>query len=131
MSSVNRPLSPHIEVYRPQLTSLMSIFNRATGLVLSIGTVFLVWQLLAAASGPVEFAQFQALAGSWIGLLVLVGWSLSLFYHLTNGIRHLVWDAGYGFDLPTTYRSGHLVLVATVALTVIAWLGALMIWGGK
>lgn len=131
MSSVNRPLSPHIEVYRPQLTSLMSIFNRATGLALSIGTVFLVWQLLAAASGPAAFADFQALAGSWIGLLVLIGWSLSLFYHLTNGIRHLVWDAGYGFDMPTAYRSGHLVLVATLALTVIAWLAALIIWGGK
>jgi succinate dehydrogenase / fumarate reductase cytochrome b subunit len=131
MSSVNRPLSPHIEVYRPQLTSLMSIFNRATGLALSIGTVFLVWQLLAAASGPAAFAEFQALAGSWIGLLVLIGWSLSLFYHLTNGIRHLLWDAGWGFDLVTTYRTGQLVVVATLALTAAAWIAAILVWGGR
>ena len=130
MSIVNRPLSPHLEVYKPQLTSLMSIFNRLTGLALSVGTLFFVWQLLAAASGPAAFAWFQALAGSWIGLAALFGWTLSLFYHLTNGIRHLVWDAGYGFDLATTYRTGQLVIVASLALTIIAWIGGFIVRGG-
>ena len=131
MSIVNRPLSPHLEVYKPQLTSLMSIFNRLTGLALSAGTVFLVWQLLAAASGPAQFAWFQGLAGSWIGVAVLFGWTISLFYHLLNGIRHLLWDAGWGFDLPTAYRTGQIVLIGTVVLTIAAWIGALIVWGGK
>ncbi|HVJ54418.1 MAG TPA: succinate dehydrogenase, cytochrome b556 subunit [Aliidongia sp.] len=131
MPSVNRPLSPHLQVYRPQLTSILSISHRLMGLALSVGTVFLVWQLVAAASGPAEYATFQGLAGSWLGLLLLVGWSFALFYHLANGIRHLVWDAGYGFDLATTYRSGQIVVVAAIALTVIAWIVALGIWGGR
>jgi len=131
MSIVNRPLSPHLEVYKPQLTSLMSIFNRLTGIALSLGTLFLVWQLLAAATGPAAFATFQSLAGSWIGIAVLVGWSISLFYHLLNGIRHLLWDAGWGFDLATTYKTGQAVVVGTVALTLIAWIAALIVWGGR
>jgi succinate dehydrogenase / fumarate reductase cytochrome b subunit len=131
MSIVNRPLSPHLEVYKPQLTSLMSIFNRLTGLALTIGTVFFVWQLLAAASGPEEFAAFQGLAHSWIGIAALIGWTLSLFYHLVNGIRHLLWDAGWGFDLATTYLTGQLVIVATVVLTLLAWIVALIVWGAR
>ena len=131
MSIVNRPLSPHLDVYKPQLTSLMSIFNRLTGIALSLGTLFLVWQLLAAATGPAEFSTFQGLAGSWIGIAVLVGWSISLFYHLLNGIRHLLWDTGWGFDLATTYKTGQAVVVGTVALTIIAWIAALAVWGGK
>ena len=131
MPTVNRPLSPHLEVYRPQLTSLMSIFNRLTGLALSGGTVFFVWQLLAAASGPGQFAWFQGFAASWLGLALLFGWTISLFYHLLNGIRHLLWDAGWGYDLPTAYRTGQMVLVGTVALTAVAWIGALIVWGGK
>jgi len=131
MSIVNRPLSPHLEVYKPQLTSLMSIFNRLTGIALSFGTIFLVWQLLAAASGPQEFGFFQGLAHSWIGVAVLVGWTISLFYHLLNGIRHLLWDTGWGFDLATTYKTGQIVVVGTVALTVITWIAVLFVWGGK
>ncbi|MGB8843937.1 MAG: succinate dehydrogenase, cytochrome b556 subunit [Aliidongia sp.] len=131
MPTVNRPLSPHLEVYKPQLTSLMSIFNRLTGLALSVGTIFFVWQLLAAATGPAAFASFQHLAGSWLGIAALFGWTLSFFYHLANGIRHLLWDAGHGYDLATTYRTGQLVIVATLALTVLAWIAALIIWGGR
>jgi succinate dehydrogenase / fumarate reductase cytochrome b subunit len=93
--------------------------------------VFFVWQLLAAATGPAEFAWFQGLAGSWLGLTALFGWSLSLFYHLTNGIRHLLWDAGWGFDLATTYRTGQLVVVATLALTATAWIAGIFVWGGR
>jgi succinate dehydrogenase / fumarate reductase cytochrome b subunit len=130
MTTVNRPLSPHLEVYKPQLTSLMSIFNRLTGLALSVGALFFVWQLLAAASGPAAFASFQGLAGSWIGLAALFGWTISLFYHLLNGVRHLLWDAGWGFDLGTAYWTGHIVLIATLALTILAWAVALIFFWG-
>jgi succinate dehydrogenase / fumarate reductase cytochrome b subunit len=131
MPSVNRPLSPHLQVYRPQLTSMMSISHRLTGLALSVGTIFLIWQLFAAASGPGEYAFFQMLAGSWVGLLLLLGWSFALFYHLANGIRHLAWDAGYGFSLPQTYRSGWLVIAIAIALTIMAWVGAYLVIGGR
>jgi succinate dehydrogenase / fumarate reductase, cytochrome b subunit len=128
MTTVNRPLSPHLEVYKPQLTSMMSIFNRLTGLALSVGTIFFVWQLLAAASGPASFVWFQGLAGSWIGLAALFGWTLSLVYHLLNGVRHLLWDIGWGLDLGTTYWSGQIVLIATVALTILVWIAARIFW---
>ena len=131
MPTANRPLSPHLQVYKPQLTSMLSISHRATGIALSVGTLYLVWQLLAAASGPDAYEIFQRFAGSWLGLLVLLGWSASLFYHLLNGIRHLVWDAGYGFTLEATYKSGRWVMIGTVVLTVVAWVAGLGAWGGK
>lgn len=118
----NRPLSPHLQVYRPQLTSVLSIMHRGTGVALSLGTVLLVWWLMAAASGPSAFALVQGFVGSWIGLLLLFGWSFALFYHLANGIRHLFWDAGYGFDMKTVYASGWVVVAASGALTVLAWI---------
>lgn len=120
-----RPLSPHLQIYRPQLTSVLSITHRATGVALALGTLFLVYWLVAAASGPQAFASLQGFMGSWLGLLLLFGWSVSLFYHLANGIRHLFWDAGFGFDLKTAYASGWTVLAATAALTLIAWVIAL------
>jgi succinate dehydrogenase / fumarate reductase, cytochrome b subunit len=131
MPTANRPLSPHLQVYKPQLTSILSITHRATGIALSVGTLYLVWQLLAAASGPDAYEIFQRFAGSWLGLLVLLGWSVSLFYHLLNGIRHLFWDAGYGFTLDATYKSGRWVMIGTVVLTVVAWVAGLGAWGGK
>jgi succinate dehydrogenase / fumarate reductase cytochrome b subunit len=120
-----RPLSPHLQIYRPQLTSVLSITHRATGIALAAGTLLLVCWLIAAASGPQAFASLQSFMGSWLGLLLLFGWSASLFYHLANGIRHLFWDAGYGFDLKTAYASGWAVLAATAALTMITWVIAL------
>ena len=131
MPTANRPLSPHLQVYKPQLTSVLSISHRATGIALSVGALYLVWQLLAAASGPDAYEVFQSFAGSWLGLLVLLGWSVCLFYHLLNGIRHLVWDAGYGFTLEATYKSGRWVLVGTAVLTIVAWVAGLGAWGGK
>jgi succinate dehydrogenase / fumarate reductase cytochrome b subunit len=128
MTPVERPLSPHLQIYKPQLTSLLSIFHRATGLVLSIGSVFLVWWLVAAATGDDAFAIAQAFWGSWVGLLLLFGWTFSLFFHLCNGIRHLVWDAGYGFDLGTAYVSGWIVVAASAGLTLIAWIAGLALW---
>lgn len=119
--TAQRPLSPHLQIYKPQLTSILSISHRATGLALSVGTLMLVWWLVALASGPQPFAVAQGFLGSWLGRLLLLGWTFSLFFHLANGIRHLFWDAGYGFDLKTTYASGWAVVAASVALTVIAW----------
>ena len=128
MTPVERPLSPHLQIYRPQLTSVLSITHRLTGVVLSIGALFLVWWLVAAASGDRAFAAAQAFWGSWFGIVLLFGWTFSLFFHLANGIRHLVWDTGYGFALATTYRSGWLVLAASAALTLIAWIAGLVAW---
>ncbi len=120
-----RPLSPHLQVYRPQLTSLLSISHRASGVFLALGAIALVYWLSALAAGPEVFAQAQILASSWYGHVLLVLWSLALFYHLCNGIRHLCWDAGYGFELRQVYASGYLVLVAAVVLTAGTWILAL------
>lgn len=120
MTSAQRPLSPHLQVYKPQLTSVLSIGHRATGLALSVGAVLLVWWLVAAATGDADFAVAQGFWRSWLGILLLIGWAFSLFFHLCNGLRHLAWDAGWGFSLKATYRSGWTVVAASVALTVIA-----------
>lgn len=122
MSAHNRPLSPHLQVYKPQITSVMSISHRATGIALAAGTLLLVWWLLAAAAGPEAFATAQGFMGSWFGYLILFGFSYALMYHLCNGIRHLFWDAGYGFELETAYKSGWMTVGASVVLTVVAWI---------
>jgi succinate dehydrogenase / fumarate reductase, cytochrome b subunit len=122
MSGSNRPMSPHLQVYRPQLTSVLSITHRATGVALAAGTILLVWWIMAAAAGPDYFAYVQAIMGSWLGLLILLGFSWAVFFHLCNGIRHLFWDAGYGFELDTAYKSGWATLAGSVVLTVIAWI---------
>ena len=128
MRSADRPLSPHLQVYRWQLTSVLSILHRAAGVVLSAGTILLVWWLVAAASGPEAYEGVQVFLGSWLGLLLLFGWTASLFYHLCNGIRHLVWDTGYALDLQSTYRGGWAVLAATAALTLAAWVAGISHW---
>lgn len=129
MTSAPRPLSPHLQIYKPQLTSVLSIGHRMTGLALAVGSVALVWWLFAAADGDAAFTAAQRFWGSWIGLLMLLGWSFSLFYHLCNGIRHLGWDAGCGFDLRTTYLSGWIVVGASAGLTVLAWIIGVITWG--
>ena len=129
MPTQDRPLSPHLQVYRPQLTSLLSITHRMTGVALTFGSLLLVYWLLAAASGEAAYATAQELIGSFLGRLLLFGWSLALFYHLCNGIRHLFWDAGCGLELPVLYRSGWAVLAATAALTIIAWIAGYMAMG--
>ena len=120
MRSADRPLSPHLQIYRWQLTSVLSILHRAAGVVLSAGAILLVWWLVAAASGPDAYETVTDFLSSWLGLLLLFGWSLSLFYHLCNGIRHLVWDTGHALDLKSTYLGGWFVLAGTGALTVLA-----------
>lgn len=118
---VRRPLSPHLQVYKPQISSATSIFHRITGVALSAGTILLVAWLVAAASGDAAFSVVQAIFASWIGQLVLFGFTLALFYHFCNGIRHLSWDAGKGFELPDMHRSGRLVIGAAIILTVAFW----------
>ena len=124
MTTQNRPLSPHLQVYRLPLLALLSIGHRLTGLALTFGTFLLVWWLVAAATGPEAYATAQAAISSVIGRLLLFGWTLALFYHLCNGIRHLFWDVGYGYELKAAYASGWAVLAAAVALTLLAW-----VWG--
>jgi succinate dehydrogenase / fumarate reductase cytochrome b subunit len=124
-----RPLSPHLQIYRWQLTSVMSILHRATGIALAVGAVLLVSWFGSAADGAVSFAKFQGFLGSPIGLVVLFGCSVALFYHLCNGIRHLWWDTGCGLELSSVYASGWAVLAATVVLTIIVWGVGLSRWG--
>ena len=130
MSVDNRPLSPHLQVYRPQLTSVLSIAHRGTGIFLSAGLVVLVWWLMALAQGPQAYASAQALLASWLGRVVLLGFTFSLFYHLCNGIRHLFWDAGAGFQMDAVYASGRLVVVVSIALTLAAWIAGYAMRGG-
>src|SRR5215468_9455860 len=123
-----RPLSPHLQIYRWQLTSVLSILHRASGIALSAGTLLLVWWLVAAASGPEAYSQVAAFVRSWLGLLLLFGWAASLFYHLCNGIRHLVWDSGHALDLRSTYTGGWIVVGATAVLTLVAWIVGISRW---
>ena len=125
MAQSQRPLSPHLLIYRPQLTSVLSISHRFTGIGLGVGALFLAWWLLAAAAGPEAYAMVEAFFASWIGLLVLAGVSFSLFYHLANGVRHMFWDAGMGFGNETITRTGVVMLIAAAALTAGAWALAL------
>jgi len=125
---VNRPLSPHMQIYRWPLSMVLSISHRISGVALSAGTVLLAWWLVAAAVSPAAFATVQSFVASPIGLVVLIGWSLALYFHLFSGIRHLVWDAGFGFDQPWYNLSGWAVVVATIAATVVSWVVDLAIW---
>ncbi|MDA0785793.1 MAG: succinate dehydrogenase, cytochrome b556 subunit [Proteobacteria bacterium] len=130
MATDNRPLSPHIQIYRPQFTSVLSILHRITGIGLAAGTLLLVWWLIAAAAGPTEFDTVQNFIGSVVGRILLLAWSFALYYHLCNGIRHLVWDAGKGFELRTAFASGCLVVVAATVLTIISWVAGYASLGG-
>ena len=124
MASDNRPLSPHLQIYRPQLTSVLSIAHRGAGIALGVGAAFFAWWLLAAASGPEAYGYAQAFFGSALGIVVLAGFTFALFYHLSNGIRHLFWDAGMGLELDRAYRSGWAVVAAAIVLTAGAWVWA-------
>ena len=122
MTSSNRPLSPHLQVYRPQLTSILSITHRATGMALSFGIILLIAWILATAAGENYFNTVNSIITSWFGKLALVGFTWALFYHLCNGVRHLFWDAGFGFELSTVYKSGYATVAASVLLTAAAWI---------
>ena len=117
----NRPLSPHLQIYRWQLHMVMSIVHRITGLGLGVGGVLLAWWAVALAAGEAAFGAFQAFIVHPAGRLVLFGFTFSLIYHALNGIRHLFWDIGWGFEKKTASRSGLLVLFLAVAATAALW----------
>jgi succinate dehydrogenase / fumarate reductase cytochrome b subunit len=115
----NRPLSPHLSIYRPQMGSAMSIFHRFTGLGLALSGMLVVWWFMAAATGPRYFSVVDGLLTSWIGTLVMVVSLAALWYHFFNGLRHLVWDAGAGFAVDRLRTGGITVLVAAGVMTVL------------
>lgn len=122
MSSHDRPLSPHLQIYRPQLTSLLSVTHRGTGVMNAIGTLLLAYWLISLAQGPESYAGAKVFFAHWLVKLALFGWTFSVFYHLCNGVRHLFWDAGLGYDIPTLYKSGFAVLAVASVLTILTWL---------
>jgi len=117
MAAQQRPLSPHLQIYSRQITSVMSIMHRATGVFLALGAFALMAWLLACAGDPDSFAAFQSLAGSMLGKIALFAFAGALVYHFLNGIRHLLWDVGWGFEIPRVYASGYVVLALTVVIT--------------
>lgn len=119
-----RPLSPHLQIYKPQLTSVMSITHRFTGAALAIGTALVAWLLIAAAAGPGAYETVIAFCNTLIGRLMLFGWTAALYYHLCNGVRHLIWDTGRLFKLKDVYRAGYAVLFAAAVLTLLTWWAA-------
>src|SRR5882762_8343721 len=121
---MERPLSPFMfpAWYRFQITSALSILHRLTGIALSVGSILLAWWLIAVAAGGQIFAATHAFIASPIGVVLLFLWSVAFFYHLCNGVRHLAWDAGYGFEIRTAARSGYAVIAMTALLTLLAWL---------
>ena len=120
-----RPLSPHLQVYRPQLTSMMSITHRATGVALTTGTLVLAVWLVAVARGGEIYSMVAMILAHPLGQFVLFGYSAALIYHALNGVRHLSWDLGFGLTIPEVYRSGHIVLFLTFLLTACLWLAIL------
>ncbi|GBE44543.1 succinate dehydrogenase cytochrome b556 subunit [bacterium BMS3Bbin10] len=125
-----RPLSPHLQIYRPMLTMMMSIAHRITGAALYFGTLALAWWLIAAATGPEYFNFVNGLAGTLIGKLLLFGYTWALIHHMIGGIRHFIWDTGRGFDLSVVEFMARASLAASLGLTVLIWAIALIAPGG-
>jgi succinate dehydrogenase / fumarate reductase, cytochrome b subunit len=119
--NAGRPLSPHLQIYRGGLTMMMSIIHRATGIALYAGTLLLVWWLSAAATSDAYFAIVQAVFGSWIGQIVMFGFTWALVHHTAGGIRHLIWDTGRGFDLPAVEMGARITLASSIVITILLW----------
>jgi succinate dehydrogenase / fumarate reductase cytochrome b subunit len=124
-----RPKSPNIQIYRPQLTSVLSVLNRITGIGLSACAIVLVIWLIAAATGPQAYGVVQGAIASWIGQIMLFAVTFAFFLHFCGGIRHLVWDTVHGFELRSIYISGWIVVAASVALTLAAWVLSFLLNG--
>ena len=122
----DRPLSPHLQVYRPQLTSMMSIAHRATGVALTTGTVVLAAWIVSMALGSQAYEVMSSLLAHPLGQFVLFGYSAALIYHALNGVRHISWDLGFGLTIPDVYRTGRAVLLVTIVLTASLWLAVWM-----
>lgn len=130
MTDMPRPLSPHLQIYKWQVQMMSSILHRITGIALSVGTLLLIWGLVALAGGEGSYANFKSYAGSIGGTIILILWSLALFYHLCNGIRHLLQDAGAGYAIPQFVRSSWLSIIGAVVLTAIVWIWVFVFGGG-
>lgn len=120
--SSERPLSPHLQVYKPQISSILSIMHRMTGVAMAKALLIVTWWLAALAAGPEYYAFFVDIAGSIVGQIVLIGLTFAAFYHLANGIRHMVWDMGYGYELDTMAKTGWTVVAFSLAMTAGTWL---------
>ena len=114
-----RPLSPHLSVYKPQITMVLSITHRIMGSFLAISTPVLIYWLMAIASGPTAYAELQAVFSYWFAKLFLLAWAFAFFYHMCNGVRHLFWDSGKGYDMENLYKSGYAVVAVASVLTLI------------
>lgn len=129
MATQQRPLSPHLSIHPQRITGGMSILHRATGVINALGVLLLTCWLLALAGGEASYAAFLACLGSLPGQIALFGFAATLVYHLLNGVRHLFWDAGWGFEIPQVYRSGYVVIALTVLLTGLLWYAGLSAGG--
>jgi succinate dehydrogenase / fumarate reductase cytochrome b subunit len=125
-----RPISPHLQIYRPMLTMMMSIVHRITGAALYFGMAVLAWWLLAAASGPNAYANFEAVAGSIIGQIVLFGFTWTLLHHTLGGIRHLIWDLLYGLEPAEREFLALSTLIGSITLTIVVWVVGYLAMGG-
>ncbi len=128
-NSTNRPLSPHLQIWKWTLTMAMSILHRVSGIALSLGTLMLVWMLVAAASGQASYEVFHGFATSIFGQLLLFGWTGAVFYHLCSGVRHLLMDAGYLLTIPEAEKAGKIIFIVAISLTVATW-GVLKLFSG-
>jgi succinate dehydrogenase / fumarate reductase, cytochrome b subunit len=127
MAQASRPLSPHLQIYRWYLTMALSIAHRVTGAGLTVGLLLLTWWLMALAGGPESFATVRAVMDNFLGGLVLFGFTLFVFYHTLNGVRHLVWDLGHGLDKAAAHQSGIVVVAGSVILTLLTWITILIV----
>ncbi|MBN8896092.1 MAG: succinate dehydrogenase, cytochrome b556 subunit [Rhodanobacter sp.] len=129
MAEKQRPLSPHLQIYRKQVQMMTSITHRATGIALAVGGLLVVCGLLQLAAGEDSFNRFKGIIGSPVGMVLLFGWSWALFYHLCNGIRHLIQDAGLGYEIPQFVRSSWLSVAGSIVLTAATWAWVMMAGG--
>jgi succinate dehydrogenase / fumarate reductase cytochrome b subunit len=127
---IERPLSPHLQIYRWTLTMALSIVHRATGVALYFGTLLLVWWLMAVSSGPGAYTAVQSFTSSWAGRLIAFGYTWALMHHMLSGVRHLVWDLGYGFKPTEREWLTRAALIGGILLTVLLWIAAYAIGGG-
>lgn len=123
----NRPLSPHLSIYRPIVTMVMSILHRITGVANFAGIVLVVWWLVAAASGPGAYAVAAGFLGSWLGILILFGFTWSVTHHMLGGIRHLIWDTGHGFEERPRRALAWATIIGSLTLTVLVWIVGLAV----
>jgi len=129
MADTQRPLSPHLQIYKRQVQMMTSIVHRATGVALAFGSLLVVAGLIHLAAGDESYSHFKGVVGSPIGMILMLGWTWALFYHLCNGIRHLLQDAGFGYEIPTFVRSSWMSVAGSIVLTVLAW-GYVLTSGG-